>query len=137
MSITRSPSFLKENSPVDTMSTSVSSTFFAAPPNNSSVEPVDLEAATKAYTEVSNQLSAIRNLDQSVSLQTQRVERLEKAIDTSLTLFASARADYLEVLTTRQELLEAQLELIESKQAQLRARVELYQALGGGWGGAT
>lgn len=94
-------------------------------------------AVMRAYTEVSNQLSAIRNLDQSVSLQTQRVERLEKAIDTSLTLFASARADYLEVLTTRQELLEAQLELIESKQAQLRARVELYQALGGGWGGAT
>jgi outer membrane protein, multidrug efflux system len=46
------------------------------------------------------------------------------------------RADYLEVLTARRELLEAQQELVEMKQRQMVATVTLYQALGGGWRGA-
>jgi outer membrane protein TolC len=45
------------------------------------------------------------------------------------------RAEYLEVLTARRELLEAQQELVEMKQRQMVATVTLYQALGGGWRG--
>ncbi len=48
-------------------------------------------------------------------------------------LFQSARADYMEVLLTMRESLEAQLALIETKQRQLHASVSLYQSLGGGW----
>ena len=46
---------------------------------------------------------------------------------------ASARADYMEVLLTRRDALDAQIELIENKQRQMAAAVALYQALGGGW----
>jgi outer membrane protein, multidrug efflux system len=46
------------------------------------------------------------------------------------------RADYLEVLTARRELLEAQQDLVEMKQRQMAATVTLYQALGGGWRGS-
>jgi outer membrane protein TolC len=39
----------------------------------------------------------------------------------------------MEVLMTRRDALESQLELIETKKLQLGAVVNLYQALGGGW----
>ena len=87
----------------------------------------------QAYTEVRNQLSQIHNQDQAFDFKQQRVARMEQAIDTSNNLFRSARADYLEVLTTRRDALESKLELIETRQRQLAARVDLYRALGGGW----
>ena len=87
----------------------------------------------QAYLEVSNQVSAISNQDASYHLQAERVAVLERSIESATRLFGSARADYLEVLTTRQELLFAQMELIETRQEQLTARAELYRALGGGW----
>lgn len=90
-------------------------------------------AVLTAYVEVANQLSRIENLEQSFDRRQQQVEILDQAIETSNLLFRSARADYLEVLTTRREALESRLELIETKQRQLAAVVDLYQALGGGW----
>jgi NodT family efflux transporter outer membrane factor (OMF) lipoprotein len=92
-------------------------------------------AILTAFIEVSNRLSLIRNLGASYELKEQQVDRLVASIDISTQLFESARADYLEVLTTRRESLEAQIELIEMKQRQLAATVMLYQALGGGWRG--
>ena len=86
-----------------------------------------------AYVEVANQLSMIQNLNQSYDLKAQQVERLKQAIETSNGLFRSARADYLEVLTTRRDALESQIELIETKKQQLSAMVNIYQALGGAW----
>lgn len=86
-----------------------------------------------AYVECANQLAMIDNLSKSYDLRSQQVEKLKAAIDISNTLFQSARADYLEVLTTRREALESQLELVELKKRQLLAVVHLYKALGGGW----
>ena len=39
----------------------------------------------------------------------------------------------MEVLLTRRDALEAQMELIETKGRQMKAMVKLYRALGGGW----
>jgi len=85
------------------------------------------------YTEVVKQLSMIKNLEKSNELQTQQVEKLTQSIDISSRLFTAARADYMEVLLTRRDTLESQLELIENKKRQMTAVVGLYQALGGGW----
>ena len=86
-----------------------------------------------AYTEVANRLSLIENLSSSYELKEQQVARLNESIEMSLLLFNSARADYLEVLITRRDALEAQIELIETKLNQMSAAISLYQALGGGW----
>lgn len=86
-----------------------------------------------AFSEVVTTLAAIRNIDQRFERKARQVDLLKQAIDTSNALFASARADYLEVLTTRREALEAELELIETKESQLVSRIDLYRALGGGW----
>ena len=56
-----------------------------------------------------------------------------KSISVSNVLFRAARADYLEVLMTQRDVLDAKLELIETKKQQWNAVVNLYKALGGGW----
>ncbi|MCB0477972.1 MAG: TolC family protein [Crocinitomicaceae bacterium] len=86
-----------------------------------------------AYTEVMNNLSKIDNLKQSYDLKSLQVEALNKSINVANTLFMSARADYMEVLLTQRDALEAKMELIEIKQQQLSAVVSMYRVLGGGW----
>lgn len=87
----------------------------------------------QAFTDVANQLAMIDNLQKSYELQSQQVDTLARAAEISKTLFQSARADYMEVLLTRRDSLEAQMELIETKKRRLQATVNIYQALGGGW----
>jgi multidrug efflux system outer membrane protein len=86
-----------------------------------------------AYLEVSNQLSNISNLEKSFDLKSKQVDALTRSIDISNDLFKSARADYLEVLMTQRDALESKLELIETKQQQLNAVIDIYRNLGGGW----
>ena len=86
-----------------------------------------------AYLEVTNQLSNIGNLEKSYGLKSKQVNALTKSIDIANDLFRNARADYLEVLMTQRDVLEAKLELIETKKQQLNAAVNVYRDLGGGW----
>ncbi len=90
-------------------------------------------AILSGYTEVIKLLAMIHHLEKSYDLQAQQVEKLKQSIDISSQLFVRARADYMEVLLTRRDALEAQMELIENKKRQMNAAVGLYQALGGGW----
>ena len=87
----------------------------------------------KAYTEVANQQAKINNLAGSYNAKAQQVEALGKSINISINLFKSARADYVEVLLTQRDALDAKMELIETKKNQLNATVKMYQVLGGGW----
>lgn len=86
-----------------------------------------------AFTDVANQLATIENLTQRYQRLDEQVAALEEAIEVSMILYRSAHADYMEVLLTRRDFLEAQMELIETKKQQLQALVDIYQALGGGW----
>jgi len=86
-----------------------------------------------AYGEVANQLSNIDNLEKNYQLKTTQVQALTESVDVANQLFKSARAEYLEILLTQREALEAKSELIETKQKQISAMVNLYRALGGGW----
>jgi outer membrane protein, multidrug efflux system len=85
------------------------------------------------YVDVVNQLSYVRNFGQSFETKSKEVEILMQSIAISNSLFRSARADYLEVLLTQREALESKMELVEIKQKQLNAKVNIYRALGGGW----
>ena len=86
-----------------------------------------------AYVEVANQLSNIGNLQKSYDLKAKQVEALTASIAISNDLFASARADYMEVLLTQRDALESKFELVETKKRQMSAMVNIYRALGGGW----
>lgn len=86
-----------------------------------------------AYIEVVNQLANIDNLEKSYDLKSKQVVALSQSIDISNNLFRSARADYMEVLLTQRDALEAKFELVETKKQQMNAMVNVYHALGGGW----
>jgi NodT family efflux transporter outer membrane factor (OMF) lipoprotein len=90
-------------------------------------------AILRAHIEVVNQLSNIGNLKKSYDLKNKQVDALTKSIDISNNLFKSARADYMEVLLTQRDALEAKFELIETKKQEMNAMVNIYRALGGGW----
>lgn len=86
-----------------------------------------------AFSEVSTHLSELDKLARNYALKQQQVDALGDSVEVAGQLFASARADYLEVLLAQREALEARSELIETRQQQLSAMVNLYRALGGGW----
>jgi outer membrane protein TolC len=91
------------------------------------------QTVLNGYIEVVNTLSGIENLNQSLTLKNEQVLALSRSISIANNLFKSARADYMEVLMTQRDMLEATFELIETKKEQLNAGVTLYESLGGGW----
>ena len=91
------------------------------------------QSIINAYAEVANQLSNINNLDKNYLLKGKQVDALVQSINVSTQLFKSARADYLDVLLSQRDALEAKKDLIETKQKQFIAMVDLYKSLGGGW----
>lgn len=87
----------------------------------------------RAYTDVANQQAALQNWREMSVLSGQEVATLSQAVDISTALFQSARAGYIEVLTTRRDYLEAQIELVETNKQRFLTMVNMYQALGAGW----
>ena len=86
-----------------------------------------------AYIEVSTELSNISNLERKYALKSRQSDALITSINISNDLFKSARADYLEVLMTQRDALDAKLELIETRLNQFNAVTNIYRSLGGGW----
>lgn len=87
----------------------------------------------QAYTDVMNQLAKIDNYTQSFATKSQEVKLLNESVEIANSLFQFAKADYVEVLLTQEEVLDAEMELIETKLKQIHGKVQLYRALGGGW----
>ena len=87
----------------------------------------------QAFTDVYNQLTAISNLRQRYEQLSEQVATLQAAIEVSKILYQSAHVDYYDVLMTIRDSLEAEMDLVEAKKAQMQAVVAIYQALGGGW----
>lgn len=92
-------------------------------------------ALLNAFTEVTNQILTLRNLKSNLAMKEKQVESLRDAVKIADVLFRAARMDYIEVLFTQRDLLEAEMELIETRKSQLAAAIGLYRALGGGWRG--
>ena len=86
-----------------------------------------------AYIEVTNRVTKVQNLKSSYDLKQKQVDAMNQSITISTNLFKSAKADYMEVLMTQRDAIEAKFDLIEIKQEQLSNMVSVYQALGGGW----
>ncbi len=86
-----------------------------------------------SYIEVTNRVTKVQNLKNSYELKQKQVDALTQSITISTNLFKSAKADYMEVLMTQRDAIEAKFDLVEIKQEQLYNMVSVYQALGGGW----
>lgn len=86
-----------------------------------------------AYFDVANLMSKVKNIDEYYKLKSQEADALDAGIGIANQLFKNMRADYLEVLMTQRDALDAKMELIEAKQQQLSTVVDIYKSLGGGW----
>lgn len=92
-----------------------------------------------AFTEVVNNTAKVQNYRNSVQIKQQQVTALDESVTVARDLFNApikeefARVEYVDVLLATRDLLEARTVLIETKQQQLSAIVNAYQALGGGF----
>lgn len=86
-----------------------------------------------AYLDVANQMAKIGNIEKSYEFKSKETKSLVESVDIANKLFKASRADYLEVLMTQRDAMDAKLELIETKAEQLESVVDIYKSLGGGW----
>ncbi|WP_324719667.1 efflux transporter outer membrane subunit [Salinimicrobium sp. HB62] len=90
-------------------------------------------AILDASREVSDALFNYAAADKKLEIKQQEFEAYDLATSYSEELLNSGFANYLEVLTARENALNSQLELVNIRYDELNAIVDLYQALGGGW----
>ncbi|MGM8362648.1 efflux transporter outer membrane subunit [Flavobacterium sp. ARAG 55.4] len=86
-----------------------------------------------AGKEVSDALAQYKNETYKISVREKQVESLTKAAAFSDELLTYGLANYLEVLTSKNDALNAKLNLVDNKFQQYKAIIQLYKALGGGW----
>lgn len=86
-----------------------------------------------AGREVSDALYELQAQSDIAEARRHELEALSLAEEFSEELLNYGLANYLEVLTARQNALNTELRLVDAQYGQLGALVELYRALGGGW----
>ena len=83
--------------------------------------------------EVSDALYNFQAATKTIEIKSQEFAAYDTATRYSEELLNSGFANYLEVLTARQNALNSQIDLINARFNRLQSVVELYRALGGGW----
>ncbi|MDR6562389.1 MULTISPECIES: TolC family protein [unclassified Arcicella] len=85
-----------------------------------------------AVGEVSDALARAKYADERMDLVKQKKASLTKASNDVFMLYKSGMATYLEVITTQNNSLQNELEVIEIKKEKFNAITDLYRTLGGG-----
>ncbi|PHQ30657.1 efflux transporter outer membrane subunit [Leeuwenhoekiella nanhaiensis] len=91
------------------------------------------QALLNATREVSDALYSYEIATEKLEVKQNEFDAYELATGYSEELLDNGLANYLEVLTARENALNSSLDLINTRYSQLQAIVDLYTALGGGW----
>ena len=92
------------------------------------------QAILKAGQEVNNVLATRQYTQRAIQQISQQVEKLMDVLDaTEKRMRYDSEVNYLQVLLSRQALLEARLSLLEHRYKFLDSTIQLYKALGGGY----
>ena len=86
-----------------------------------------------AGTEVNNALLQWQTARQRLVIDRQQIASLQSAVRSSELLMLHSSQNYLEVLTARQTLLEAELSAVSDRFDEIQGVINLYHALGGGY----
>lgn len=86
-----------------------------------------------AGTEVNNALLQWQTARQRLVIDQQQIASLQSAVRSSELLMLHSSQNYLEVLTARQTLLEAELSAVSDRFDEIQGVINLYHALGGGY----
>jgi outer membrane protein TolC len=90
-------------------------------------------ALVKGFLEWDTQVKSLGYLQKQNQLKEREVILTKGAVNTVGTLFLTANASYLEVLTAQQNALRSELELLEISRKRWMHAIQLYRVLGGGW----
>lgn len=90
-------------------------------------------AILTASKEVSDALYSYEAATEKIEVKQKEFEAYDLATDYSEELLVNGLANYLEVLTARENALNSSLDLTNARYNQLKSIVDLYEALGGGW----
>lgn len=91
------------------------------------------KTALNSYREVANALVTVRKLGEARVELENGVLALRNASLLSRSRYDAGLASYLEILNADQQLFDQELQLAQVRGEEVRAFVELYRALGGGW----
>lgn len=91
------------------------------------------QALLDAGNEVNNALTQWQTARQRLILDKQQIEALQSAVRSSELLMRYSSQNYLEVLTARQTLLQAELSAVSDHFDEIQGVINLYHALGGGY----
>ena len=91
------------------------------------------KALKTAGKEVSDALANYENETTKFAIRQQQVDALKIASEYSEELLTYGMANYLEVLTSKDNALNSELSLVDNRFKQFDAIIKLYRALGGGW----
>lgn len=86
-----------------------------------------------AGKEVSDALKVYQSQDKFIDLKKKELTAYKKSVEYSQELVNYGMANYLEVINASVNSLNAELNISNAEYAKMKAGVELYQALGGGW----
>lgn len=90
------------------------------------------QALLDAGQEVNDALYATKSTQKSLESHQKQCKELERTVQTSEALYRTGNATYLELLTARQSLLNAQLNVVSDQFTYCQTIINLYNALGGG-----
>ncbi len=86
-----------------------------------------------ASKEVSDAMYAYEIASEKIEIKQKEYNAYNLATQYSEELLNNGLANYLEVLTARENALSSSLDIVNAKNSKLQAVVDLYEALGGGW----
>ena len=87
----------------------------------------------QAFQEVEDALISVQKTKEQQEAQEQQVQALESSLHLAELRYQGGRASYLDLLTAKRTLFDAELALANTHRNQLASMVKLYKALGGGW----
>lgn len=90
------------------------------------------QALLDAGQEVNNALYACESNRKLLDTHLRQCNELERTVTTTEALYRTGNATYLELLTARQSLLDAQLQVTANRTSSMQSVITLYNALGGG-----
>ncbi len=91
------------------------------------------QAVLAGFREVEDALASVRRLDEQRTLAASQRDALAEGLRLATNRYREGYSPYLEQLDAQRGLLGAELSLIQVRSDALTARIQLYQAMGGGW----
>lgn len=86
-----------------------------------------------SFQEVMNGMKGVENYQNYYDQKQQEVQALTNAVDVANDLYLVGRANYLEVITAQRSVLDAELELANTRKNIFINAINLYRSVGGGW----